>query len=392
MLAICDSSTDSIGGKDMLEQNLNSMSNVTVLRWGIISTGKIATVFVKDLLIDPRTRDVHDVVHKVVAVGSRKVETAQEFISANAGGDVTIKAYGTYEEVYADKDVDAIYIGTPHTYHYINALDAICAKKHVLCEKPVTSNVPELRALLAAAKENGVFFMEAMWTRFQPLPQAVIKILDSGELGAPVVVHADLSGDFDIQNIPKTHRILDPALGGGALLDLGPYPLVWAIMTLYENSLNELTAPSNITGSILKTPLTGVDANTSFTLNFPKIGAQAVLSCSINTVATNPGVTIRCEKGTIRVAPPIYCSKSFKVEYFAEGNHGGKVAREEEKRFDYIGHGMHFEADEVARCIRNGKSESALWGHGKSLLEMTVFDEVRKQGGYELPKGVEKVL
>jgi hypothetical protein len=93
-------------------------------------------------------------------------------------------------------------IGTPHTYHYINALDAIRAKKHVLCEKPVTSNVAELRALLTAAKEHGVFFMEAMWTRFQPLPQAVIKILETGELGAPVVVHADLSGDFDIQSTP----------------------------------------------------------------------------------------------------------------------------------------------------------------------------------------------
>ncbi|KAJ6485867.1 NAD(P)-binding protein [Mycena sanguinolenta] len=367
------------------------MANITVLRWGIISTGKIAAVFTKDLLIDPKTRDVHDVVHKVIAVGSRKIETAQEFIVANAGGDKSIKAYGTYEEVYADQDVDAIYIGTPHTYHYINALDAIRAKKHVLCEKPVTSNVAELRALLAAAKEHGVFFMEAMWTRFQPLPQAVIKILDSGELGAPVVVHADLSGDFDIHNIPKTHRILDPALGGGAILDLGPYPLVWAIMSLYENSLNELTPPATISGSMLKTPLTGVDANTSFTLNFPKIAAQAVLSCSINAIAANPGVTIRCEKGVIRVAPPIYRSQSFNVQYFDE-SHKGNVIREDERKFEYVGHGMHFEADEVARCIKDGKSESALWGHEKSLLEMTVFDEVRKQGGYVLPEGVEKVV
>lgn len=343
----------------------------------------------KDLLVDPKTRDVHDVVHKVVAVGSRSVEKAQEFIGANTGGDKTVKAYGTYEEVYADQNVDAIYIATPHTLHYSNALDAIRAKKHVLCEKPVTSNVSELRALLIAAKENGVFFMEAMWTRFQPLPQAVMKILDGGELGAPVVVHADLSGDFDIQNIPKTHRILDPELGGGALLDLGPYPLVWAIMTLYENRFNDLTPPSNISASILKTPLTGVDANTSFTLTFQKIAAQAILSCSINIVASSPGVTIRCEKGTIRVAAPIYRPMSFKVEYFGAG---GKVVREEEKTFEYVGHGMHFEADEVARCVRDGKSESALWGHGKSLLEMSVFDEVRKQGGYVLPAGVEKVV
>ncbi|KAJ7493404.1 hypothetical protein B0H11DRAFT_1803285 [Mycena galericulata] len=362
---------------------------VTELRWGIVSTGFIAAVFVKDLLVDPKTRDVHDVVHKVVAVGSRNIETAQEFISANAGGDAAVKAYGSYEEVYNHQDVDVIYIATPHTLHYDNALEAIRAKKHVLCEKPVTSNAAELRVLLKAAKENGVFFMEAMWTRFQPLPQAVIKILEGGELGAPVVVQADLSNDFDIQNIPKTHRILDPYLGGGAILDLGPYPLVWAIMTLYENPLNQLAPPSNISASILKTPLTGVDANTSFTLTFSKIAAQAILSCSINVAGSSPGVTIRCEKGTIRVAAPIYRPTSFKVEYFGTG---GQAGREEEKTFTYIGHGMHFEADEVARCIRDGKSESALWGHGKSLLEMAVFDEVRKQGGYGLPTGVEKVV
>lgn len=361
----------------------------SVLRWGIISTGKIATVFVKDLLVDPKTRDVQDVVHKVVAVGSRSVEKAQEFIDTNTGGDKSIKAYGSYEEVYADKDVDAIYIGTPHTYHYTNAIDAIRAKKHVLCEKPVTCNVAELRALISAAKENGVFFMEAMWTRFQPLPQAVIKLLQSGELGAPVVVHADLSADFDIKNIPKTHRILDPALGGGALLDLGPYPLVWAIMALYESPPNESTPPSTISASILKTPLTDVDANTSFTLNFSKIAAQAVLSCSMNVPATSPGVIIRCEKGIIRVAAPIYCSKSYKVECLGEG---GKIVKEQEYKFEYVGHGMEYEADEVARCIRDGKAESALWGHDKSLLEMGVFDEVRKQGGYVLPPGVEKVV
>ncbi|KAF7312549.1 hypothetical protein MIND_00268900 [Mycena indigotica] len=367
----------------------------TILRWGIISTGGISATFVKDLLVDPKTRNIDDIVHKVVAVGSRNgaVDKANAFITANAHGDEGIKAYGTYEEVYADKDVDVIYVGTPHTFHYTNSLDAMKAGKHVLCEKPVTSNVAELKGLLAAAKEHGVFFMEAMWTRFQPLSLAVVGLLESGELGKPVVVHGDLSADFGLHDIPKTHRILDPALGGGAILDLGPYPLVWAIMALYENPANELSSPSSITGSIVKTPITGVDANTSFTLNFDKIGAQAVLSCSINaSTLTNPGVTIRCEKGTIRVAAPIFVPKSYKVEYFGTGKEKNKVVREEEKVFDYIGHGMQFEADEVARCIREGKKESALWGHAKSLLAMTVFDAVRKQGGYELPPGVEQLV
>ncbi|KAF9069752.1 hypothetical protein BDP27DRAFT_1324912 [Rhodocollybia butyracea] len=361
------------------------------LRWGIISTGGISHQFVKDLLIDPNTRNVQDVIHKITAVGSRSIEKAREFIdNLGLAGDKDVKAYGSYDEVYNNADVDVIYVATPHTYHYENSLDAIKAKKHVLCEKPVTSNCAELRSLLAAAKENGVFFMEAMWTRFQPSSLEFKKISDSGELGLPVTVHADLSGNFNIENIPRTHRILDPILGGGALLDLGPYPLVWAIMALYENPANGGTKPT-ITGSILKTPLTGVDCNTSITLNFnqSKLAAQAVLSCSINIDSMNPGVTIRYERGAIKVASPIFVPKSFVVQYFDEK---GAVTKEKERAFEYVGRGMYFQADEVARCIRDAQMESSLWGHDKSLLEMEIFDEVRKQGGYELPPGVEKVL
>ncbi|KIK71173.1 hypothetical protein GYMLUDRAFT_33310 [Collybiopsis luxurians FD-317 M1] len=361
-----------------------------VLRWGIISTGGIASTFSKDLLVDPKTRGVQDVVHKIVAVGSRTVEKAQGFIEASLGGDKSIKAYGSYEEVYKDSDVDVIYVATPHTHHYENSLDAIKAKKHVLCEKPVTSNCAELRSLLAAAKEHDVFFMEAMWTRFQPLSLEFIKISEGGELGLPVSVHADLSGNFNIDKLPTTHRILDPKLGGGAILDLGPYPLVWAIMSLYEHPANNQTLPTT-TGSMLKTPITGVDRDTSFTLNFSqsKLAAQAVLSCSINTDSLEYGVIIRYQRGLIKIASPIYVPQSFVVQYLNEKN---ILLKEEKRFFEHVGRGMHYQADEVARCIRDGKRESRLWGHEKSLLEMQIFDEVRKQGGYQFPPGVEKVI
>ncbi|PPQ91465.1 hypothetical protein CVT25_013722 [Psilocybe cyanescens] len=364
------------------------MAEITpvTFRWGIISTGKIAEAFVKDLLVDPKTRDVHDVVHKVASVGSRSVEKAQEFIDRVAGGDKSIKGFGSYEE-----DVDAIYIGTPHTYHYTNALDAIKAGKNVLCEKPVTCNAAELRSLIAAAKEHNVFFMEALWTRFQPLSLEVKRIAEEGSLGQPVLLHADLSGNFGIHNIPLTHRILDPTLGGGALLDLGPYPLFWAILALYENPANNLTAPTNISASMLNTPITPVDSSTIFNLTFStsKLAAQASLSCSITLNALETGVTIRFERGNILISSPIYCPKKFKVQYIGEN---GSITKEETRIFEYVGGGWHFQADEVARCVRDNKKESALWGHDKSLLEMTVFDEVRRQGGYKFPDGVEKVL
>ncbi|KDQ61766.1 hypothetical protein JAAARDRAFT_66830 [Jaapia argillacea MUCL 33604] len=366
----------------------------TTLRWGIVSTGWIASVFVKDLLVDPKTRDVHDVVHKVVAIGSRSVEKAQEFIDTYAAGDKSIKAYGTYEGVYSDPNVDAIYVGTPHTLHYINARDALKAKKAVLCEKPVTSNAAELRSLLAIAKENNVFFMEALWTRFQPLVKDLKKIAEGGSLGEVIMMQADLCADFGVEKLSKSHRILNPDLGGGALLDLGPYPLVWAIIALYEHPSNNGARPSVINGSMIKTPLTNVDSNTSFTLSFTPtssstLSAQANLTCAINVRGNDPSVTIRYRHGTIHVAAPPYCPKWFKVEYFDDK---GKIVREEKRVYEYVGGGWHFQADEVARCIRDGKIESEGWGWDKSLLEMDIFDEVRRQGGYVFPKGVEQVV
>ncbi|KAI0048101.1 NAD(P)-binding protein [Auriscalpium vulgare] len=362
-----------------------------VFRWGIISTGHIATVFVKDLLVDPQTRGVADVVHKVAAVGSRTVESAQQFINKVAGGDTSIQGYGSYAEVYADPNVDAVYIGTPHTFHYVNAVDAIKAKKHVLVEKPATTNLAELHALLALAKEHGVFLMEAMWTRFQPVALAVRRIIDEGSLGAPIMVHADLSSDFDLENIPKTNRILDPLLGGGALLDLGPYPLVWAIIALYELPANNRGIPS-VSSSMVKTPLTGVDANTAFTLNFPAIGAQALLSCNINIPGVGgPGAVLRFRNGNILIPTPIFHPKSYTVQWFDKPG-SGVVEREETVKSKVVGGGWHFQADEVARCVSAGKTESEIWGHDKALLAMAIFDEVRAQGGYVLPDGVEKVL
>jgi hypothetical protein len=179
-------------------------------------------------------------VHKVVAVGSRTHDKAMDFVRTVLGDDRDIVAYGSYEELYADEvgldwllvqmwtpphltvltesgsslyqsgivasinpmpayaQVTSRHLGTPHTSHYTNALAALKARKHVLCEKPVTCNAAELRVLINTAAENDVFFMEAMWTRFQPLALEVKRLAESGILGAPVVLHADLSNDFKI--------------------------------------------------------------------------------------------------------------------------------------------------------------------------------------------------
>lgn len=358
------------------------------MRWGVVATGRISGDFVKDIILDPKTRGVTDVVHKLVGVGSRDEKKAREFVNKFAPGVDGLATYGDYQGLYQDPNVDAVYIGSPHTQHFVNARDALLAGKHVLCEKPATVNAAELRALLAIAQEKKLFFMEAMWTRFQPIATAIKKAAEDPRLGDIRIVQADLSGDFDIHNIPRSHRILDPTLGGGALLDLGPYPLVWAIIALYERPQNGGAKPSKVTATMVKTELTGVDSSTAFVLNFQNIGAQAILSDSINAESPDPPLIIRFAKGQITVPHPIYKPPSFTVKLYDQDS----VESYGPDEFKFEGGGWHFQADDVARSVRDGQIQSELWGWDKSLLEMEIFDEVRKQGGYVFPPGVEQVV
>ena len=148
-------------------------------------------------------------------------------------------------------------------------------------------------------------------------------------------------------------------------------------MTMYEHPDNKGEAPGHIAASMLKTPITGVDATTSFVLTFNKtLQAQAILGCSITTPPPRPGGCIRFRNGNVVIPTPICKPGAFTVEYFDKPG-SGNVVSSETKEFSYIGEGLHFQADEVARCIRDGKLESSEWGHDKSLLVMRVFDEVR---------------
>lgn len=153
--------------------------------------------------------------------------------------------------------------------------------------------------------------------------------------------------------------------------------MIWAVLALYEHPANKKAKPTSVTGSILKSPLTGVDSSTSFTLNFTEhLQAQAILSCSITLPSLAPGVTIRYRNGNILVQSPIYRPASFTVQYFDKPG-SGKVVREETRTFSHVNGGWYYEADEVARCVRDGKLQSETWGHDKSILLMEVFDEVR---------------
>ena len=214
------------------------MSN---FNWGILGPGGIAKAFATDLqLLDG---------HTVAAVGSRTLKNAQGFAKIFGG-----TAYGSYEELVADPTVDAIYVATPHPAHKDNVIAALNAGKPVLCEKPFAVSANEAKEMVAAAQKNNVALMEAMWSRFLPHYAQVREIIASGVLGKILTVQADHGQRLADQNIP---RLIDPALAGGALLDLGIYPVSFAHMVLGN--------PTKITASGVLTDK-GVDAQTS--MNF----------------------------------------------------------------------------------------------------------------------------
>ncbi|KAH7335364.1 hypothetical protein B0J17DRAFT_669853 [Rhizoctonia solani] len=358
-----------------------SGSTKFTLRWGILATGGIAEAFAKDLLTDPAARDTHDVAHKIVAVGSSSsVDKSKEFIT-KVGADSSVIACGSYEELVKIKEVDIIYIATPHSHHYENALLALEAGKHVLCEKAFTVNARQAAHLAKVAESKKLYLMEAVWTRFFPISKEIQRLIHEEKvLGDIRRVFADLSMVFKRD---ANSRLYSPDLAGGALLDLGIYPFTWAFMTLYDHPDNQKTKP-NVTASILKSQLTPVDETTSVTLTFSKLHATAHVTCSMTSKTLNPYcVTIQGEKGELQVSPAPYRPEQFVLS----------LHDQEPKTYGYKipGQGLFWEADECARQIRDGKLQSDRFSLKDSVAFMEVLDEVRRQGGLSYPEKIEGV-
>jgi len=148
-----------------------------------------------------------------------------------------------------------------------------------------------------------------------------------------------------------------------------------AIIALYEHPTNDRLKQPTVSASMVKTPLTGVDRSTCFTLTFPALAAQAQLSCNINLPPSSTGATLRFRNGNIVISGPLYRPRQYTVQYFDKPG-SGNAGREDTVHFEHFGVGLHYQADEVARCVRDGKRESSVWGHDKTLLEMEIFDEV----------------
>ncbi|RKU46932.1 D-xylose 1-dehydrogenase (NADP(+)) [Coniochaeta pulveracea] len=372
-------------------------SSPFTLKWGIMATGWIAEMFVQDLLTNPAARNVNDVAHKVVAVGtSSSNDKAAKFLEKVKAPE-GVKTYGSYKELVADPDVDIIYVATPHSHHFQNAMLALTAGKNVLCEKALTVNAAQARKLVQTAKEKNVFFMEAVWTRYFPISSKVRELVKSQAVGPIYRVIADLSFNKDkpdgTVDFDDSHRMVNINLAGGALLDLGIYSLTWLFQTLYHCQPEEEKEAPKVVAAINKYH-TGADEMTSMILQFPKHKSMGVgltaLRVGTDVDGENsggPACRIQGSGGEIQVMGPLYRPLQYKV---IKKDNPGKVEvydmpipHDDERDW---GHGMFWEADECARCIRDGKKESATLPWSESIVIMEVMEEVLRQGGVTYPE------
>ena len=315
------------------------------LRWGLIGTGWISDCFAADMAFADSGR--------VVAVGSRRLETANAF--ADRFG--IPNRHASYEELVADPEVDVVYVATPHPLHHPNALLALRAGKPVLVEKSFTMNAAEARELVTVARAEKLFLMEAMWTRFLPHIARIRRLLDEGALGQIVTVSAD-HGQWFTKD--PDFRLFAPELGGGALLDLGVYPVSFASMVL--------GAPDSAV-ALIEPAFTGVDGQTSMLLGYAS-GAQAVLTCTSLARSPTRAAVVGTE-ARIEIEGDFYAPAAFTM-----------VTRAGERtRFDepYEGRGLWYQTEEVARCLREGLLESPSMPLDESVSIMETMDAVLAQ-------------
>ena len=379
------------------------------LHWGILATGGIAKTFTKDLLIPPSTRSAHDILHVVAAAASSNSSARAETFLRDVGAPQSATPHASYTSLVHDANVDIVYIATPHSHHYQHARLALEAGKHVLVEKPITINAGQARVLYALAREKKRFLMEAVWTRFFPLTRSIQEVIGEGRLGTIKRVQSDLSFWNDVEKEFGTeHRMVNAELGGGALLDLGVYSLTWVFLVLWHLQKGEggERVQPGVKGWVSKYEATGCDEMTSVMLEFRGAGvgssstegegekdngdahALALTSLRVsyqpNPDVPEPSVRIQGTRGDILVHGISPRPLSYTLVP-AQNEKRGKPAdfKVETKAFEIPGggHGMFWEADECARCVRDGKLESAIMGWEESVQVMQVMDEVRRQGG-----------
>lgn len=328
------------------------------LRWGILGAGNIARTLAK--AVTERTAS------EIVAVGSRGTDKAQAFINQELGSESGAIAYGSYEDLVNAPDVDVIYVATPHSHHLEHALLAVNAGKHVLVEKAFARNAQEAQQVFDAAKQQGVFVMEAMWTRFLPHVAALRDLIRHGEIGTVTSVIAEHGYLFPYDPESRIHNI---NLAGGALLDLGVYPISFA------HDLLGMPERIMALGSLTQD---GVDGQISIALGYPEhdgVAPQAHLHTTI-TGSTENAASIVGTLGRIDLPPGFFGPSGFVLNKY----NGESQTYEQDNVL-----GFEFQVAEVARRISAGFTESGRLPWRDTLEVMEIMDNVRVQIGLVYP-------
>lgn len=322
--------------------------------WAILGCGRIAAKFSSDLKLLPNA--------SLYAAASRDLERAQQFAADNGFAI----AYGSYEELVADPNVDVVYVATPHSHHHEHAILCLKNKKAVLCEKAFALNSREVSEMIACAKENNTFLMEAFWTRFQSSFLKAMEILNSGKLGALKIVRSDFA--FNAEFNPEK-RLYNVDLGGGSLLDIGIYPVFASLITLGK--------PSEIR-TLADFCSTGAEESILVSLKYPG-GQMASLSSSF-ACHSSIETEFWCEKGIIKLNRRWFTPTTVSV-WYADTMKEEKLEIEESN-----GAGYNLEAAHVMQCLDEGKIESEMMPLSFSADMMEILDSIRKDAGIVFPK------
>ncbi len=320
-------------------------------RWGILAPGKIAHKFATGLKLVPGAQ--------LQAIGSRNLGRAQEFAAQYHAQ----KSYGSYEELAADPEVDVIYIATPHSFHMENSLLCLQHGKAVLCEKPLAINSRQVQAMIDASRQHNTFLMEALWSRFLPNILKAKELLDSEVIGK--ARHLEVDFGFEAVYDPES-RLFNPALGGGALLDIGIYPLFFAVFLFGIPSLVESEAEFSPTG---------VDQSCRVKLTFAS-GVTADLWFTL-TEHTAVEARIKGDQGEIMLPNRWYQPVNVLTNMGPEP---------QETIIDFVGNGYNYQALEVQKCLSRAAIESDIWSHQNSLGLMQLMDQIRQQIGLVYPE------
>jgi predicted dehydrogenase len=323
------------------------------MRWAILGTGKIANRFAASLNNIPERAEL-------LAIGSRSQATADAF-----GGKYGIPCrYEGYERVYADPDVQIVYVGTPGVYHRRDVADCLEAGKHVLCEKAFTINAREAQELVDLARNRGLFLMEAMWTRFFPIHVRIRELLAEGAIGKVngITINFTAKPPFDLKN-----RFFDMNLGAGVLLDTASYGISWA---------HSLFGKPDAVRALSVFGESGADYQTAVLMRFPGGELVSLLSSQISYDVKE--AFIFGAAGKVVVHDPWYKPTAMTVH--REGKEPELVEMPPGK---YIGY--EYEAIEVMDCIQAGKTESDIMPLDETLSIMQILDEIRAQVGIRYP-------